>query len=439
MNAETDRSQHPESLRQLEIDHLRTLVDHLPDILYLKDRDCRFTECNKPLLALLNADSYEQVIGKTDFDFYEPELAEKFHRDDLAVLESGKPLTQIESSIDSRGQPIFLHTSKVPLRDPDTQKITGLVGIGKDITEITLARAEVDKKSAELHAQKEELSAALEKLKFAQTNLVQSEKMASLGVLTAGIAHEINNPINFVYAGVNSMVKDFDDVKKVVQSMRSLPDANDPAAAIAELQKLQESVEFDEAFDALEETLQDIRLGATRITEIVAGLSKFSRLGKEAWQASKLHDDIETVLVLLKNKYKGRIHIERRFDPQLPLIECYPSKLNQAFMNILSNAIDSIGDERQDGRIEIATRYDDSHLFVTVTDNGEGIAPEVRDKIFDPFFTTKGIGKGTGLGMAITYSIVKEHQGEITFESEPGKGAAFTLKLPRQHQARETK
>ncbi|EDY82137.1 PAS fold family [Verrucomicrobiia bacterium DG1235] len=421
---------------EFQRNQLQTLINNIPDFIYFKDQQSKFLNGNNMFYQGLGASTLEEIIGKTDLDYLPEEIATTFYEDERQMMLTGEPISKEEASKNRYGKPVVLHTTKTPIRDPETNEVVGFVGISRDITEVTRNRQILEKQTLDLQRQKEEVSAALAKLKQAQTKLVQSEKMASLGVLTAGIAHEINNPINFVYAGVNSMVKDFDDVKIIVEKMRTLATAEDKETAVAELEKLRETQYFDDAFEALEETLKDIKLGATRITEIVAGLSKFSRLGKEDWQVSDIHSDIDSVLVLLKNKYKTHIKIEKRYQQNLPRIECFPGKLNQAFMNILSNAIDAIDAKAKQGHIVIETSHDEDTVTISIKDDGTGMTDEVREKIFDPFFTTKEIGKGVGLGLAITYSIIQDHVGEMVINTSEGDGSEFLVKLPiRQKQS----
>lgn len=417
-------------LIDIEREQLQTVIDHIPDSIYFKDTQSRYLNGNKAFYRRRHARSIEEVIGKSDFDYFSPEAAQSRFDDEAAMFKSKASITKEEEDWDAAGNRLIIKSTKTPILDPQTNEPIGMVGISRDVTELHKAHDELAERNALLTQQKQELSETLALLQQTQAQLVQSEKMASLGILTAGIAHEINNPINFVYAGVNSMSKDFADVKAVVEQVRKLPQASDPAAAIAQLQETCQAVDFEQAFEALEETLKDIKLGATRITEIVAGLSKFSRLGKEDWHRAHLHEDIESVLVLLKSKCKPHIKIVRDFDPQLPPILCFPGKLNQAFMNILGNAIDAIDARGGDGTIQITTRAADGSVSLSFADDGIGMSEEVRDKIYDPFFTTKSIGKGTGLGLAITYSIVQDHRGSLHLETAPGRGSTFTLQLP---------
>ncbi len=425
----------PERIRELELkrNQLRTLIDNIPDPVYIKDKQCRFINANDRLLRIAQLENLEQLVGKTDRELFPHELADSYHRDDQAVLQHGATISKDEPGIDHRGEPIVVHTYKAPVRDRETGEIVGLVGIGRDVTEITQARDQLQRSAEDLQQQKEELSATLDQLKQAQAHLVQSEKMASLGTLTAGVAHEINNPINFVYAGVNSVLRDFADVKQVVTEVRNLSSRADPAEAISRLDQLCQDCGFDDAFEALEETLNDIKFGATRITEIVAGLSRFSRLGNEAWQITDIHEDIDSVLVLLKNKYKTGITVVKEFERALPQVECFPGKLNQAFMNILSNAADAIQANGGEGVVTIATSQSERFARISIRDDGVGMDEATCHRIFDPFFTTKAVGQGVGLGLSITYSIIQDHSGNLAVESQPGKGSEFLVELPFKH------
>jgi len=447
-----------------ERNQLRMLIDHLPDRVYLKGTDSEFLNANKQLIKALGADRLRDIVGKTDFDFFNKEFAQAYYDDEQSIVKSGKGIEKEEPTVDVQGNPIYLYTSKNPVLDHDGH-VTAIVGIGKDVTELREAQRvrqmqaetldevnallakknqSVEKLNQQLcesnenleisnqtlKSQKRALESTLLKLKKTQNQLLESEKMASLGVLIAGIAHEINNPINFIYAGVNSLLKDLDDMRPVIDALHKLdPDAEQLQEQARHIRDLQDKNDFDEAFVALCETIDDVKIGANRINEIITSLSRFSRLDKESHQLADIHEDIESVLVLLKNKYKNRIEIHRDFAEDLPSIECSPGKLNQVFMNLLSNAIDAIPDR---GNIHIQTRFDEKEVSIAVRDDGEGMPQDRIDKIFDPFFTTKPVGQGVGLGLAITYSIIREHHGRIAIDSTPNQGSTFTLNLPIQ-------
>jgi len=272
------------------------------------------------------------------------------------------------------------------------------------------------------------LSKTLKELKETQLQLVQSEKMASLGILTAGIAHEINNPINFVFAGIHSLMLDFKDIDPVLKEIGNLSsDSNGLQEKVAKIEKLKKEHYFDESYKAIPEILQDIKVGAERATEIVKGLRAFSSIDQGEMKKADIHESIENSLLLLKHKATENITIIKNHDKSLPKILCYPGKLNQAFLNIISNAFDSI---HKKGKITLTTWSENKKLFISIKDTGTGMSKETEKKLFDPFYTTKEIGKGTGLGLSITYGIIKDHNGEIKVFSEPGKGSEFIIILP---------
>ncbi len=280
----------------------------------------------------------------------------------------------------------------------------------------------------ELSEKNEELQTTLEENKRIQNKLVQSEKMASLGVLSAGIAHEINNPINFVYAGINSLLRDFEDIEPVINEVSKIDvNSTDLKSKIEHIQKLKAENYFDEAFEAIPEIIKDIKLGADRTAEIVKGLRNFTRMDQNIYEKLNINQGLDTSLLLLKNKYKNRIEIIKNYDSEIPDLLCYPGKINQAFLNILSNAVDSIHDK---GTIWISTQTNEDHIDISIKDDGCGIPKDIQNKIFDPFFTTKAVGEGTGLGLSITFGIIEDHFGTIDVVSDKNMGSEFIIKLP---------
>ncbi len=265
----------------------------------------------------------------------------------------------------------------------------------------------------------------------AQGQLVHSEKMASLGVLTAGIAHEINNPVNFIYAGTEALKSNLDDLTDLLAKYNELDEisATKFEAKIQEIKTLKEELEVDD--ELISDTLallKDVQTGATRITEIVKGLRTFSRLDEDTFKLSDVHQNLDSTLVILRNQYKNRVQIIRKYDTQLPAIECYAGKLNQVFMNLIANAIQAIEGE---GHIFISTQlHETDFVQIKIRDTGAGIPDDIKNRIFEPFFTTKEVGKGTGLGLSISHGIIEKHHGKISVWSELGKGTEFSIILP---------
>ncbi len=266
-------------------------------------------------------------------------------------------------------------------------------------------------------------------LKDTQVQLIHAEKMSSLGQLTAGIAHEINNPINFVVNSSNIINMNFEEMKEIFQALMEVRDKSPDE--VKDLVQRIDPEELDESLEIVAEMLQNLNYGADRVTEIVKGLRTFSRFDEAEIKIVDLHENLDSSLLILNNKYKDmELEIEKEFDENLPQIECYPGQLNQVFVNIINNAIDAIGSTGEPGKIKIATKaLDEDKITISITDTGNGIAKENLEKIFDPFFTTKDVGKGTGLGLSISHSIIQQHSGDIKVNSEVGKGTEFVITL----------
>lgn len=265
-----------------------------------------------------------------------------------------------------------------------------------------------------------ELEKKMSELKQAQKQLVHSEKMASIGVLTAGIAHEINNPLNFIVSGLASLEIALDEV---FDSVQKNPDLNSGVGKDVEV-----AVSITENIPKL---IDAIRIGVNRTTEIVLGLKKFSRIDEGEKHLADIHEILESTLIILKNKLKHRIELKKNYG-ELPEIYCFASKLAQVFLNILINAIQSINDS---GKICITTSIINSdEIMIQIQDDGNGVPRHIQDKIFDPFFTTKAVGEGTGLGLSIVHGIINEHNGYIKFDSEEKIGTIVSIYLPVNQQ-----
>lgn len=276
-----------------------------------------------------------------------------------------------------------------------------------------------------------ELESANSKLEEAQVRLVQAEKMSSLGKLTAGIAHEINNPVNFVANGVNTLKDDFDRLNVFIDNYKRICELD----SIEEVKKYykimrEDDADYEDVKTSTSEALDDIEYGTTRITEIVNGLRVFSRQDEVEIKEAQINEILEKALLILKPKYKKKAKVLKNFDSNIPKINCLPGQINQAMVNIIGNAADAIDFK---GTISIKTReLDEDNIQVMIIDDGKGMPEDVVSQIFDPFFTTKDVGKGTGLGLAITFGIIEKHDGRIEVDSTEGKGTTFTITLPKK-------
>ena len=294
----------------------------------------------------------------------------------------------------------------------------------KDVINQTLI--EVDHQKKKVEEKNVELNKLLSDLKEAQQQLVMSEKMASLGQLTAGVAHEINNPINFVSANIKPLKEDLDEIIECINKYELIIKANQLEDLFAEVQNFKNDKSLDINIREVTELLNGIEEGASRTTNIVKGLRNFSRLDQDVLKKSDVNEGLESTLILLHSVYKDKIEIVRDFG-DVPKIECLPGQINQVFMNILSNAIQAIGEK---GTIYIRTWQEEEEVKISIKDSGSGMSEETKKKVFDPFFTTKEVGKGTGLGLSISFGIIKKHHGRIEVHSEKGKGSEFIITLP---------
>jgi signal transduction histidine kinase len=283
-------------------------------------------------------------------------------------------------------------------------------------------------RTEQLRAANEELEAAYRNLQATQMQLIQREKMASVGQLVAGVAHELNNPIGFVSSNAATLEDFVGRLRAIVEAYRG--------AAIADtdrerLERQWAALKGDHVLRYLDPMIQGIREGAERTRKIVRDLRVFARTTDEVWQAVDLHEELDSSLTLLSHLLKDRVTVHRKYG-DLPSVECIRSQIDQVFLNVLANAAQAIGDP---GAITIETRREGGAAVVSISDTGPGIPPDVLGRVFDPFFTTKPVGEGTGLGLSISYEIVKKHGGEITATSPPDQGATLAIRIPI---ARET-
>ncbi|MEH2037598.1 ATP-binding protein [Nostoc sp.] len=323
-----------------------------------------------------------------------------------------------------------------------------LVSIFASQTAIAIDKAVLYEQSTQAalqaKAQTQKLQQALHELQLAQTKLIQSEKMSSLGQLIAGVAHEINNPVNFIYGNLKYVAEYAQDLLHLLEKYQKFLPVAPP-----ELESELDNIDLEFIMQDLPKLLDSMKLGTSRIVEIVQSLKNFSRHDEAEMKAVNIHDGIDGTLMILHHRLKADVHrpaIEILKDyATLPLIECYPGQLNQVFMNILANAIDALEEGIENSgvrsssqssipnfQITIRTKVlDQQWVVIRIADNGPGMKEEVIRRIYDPFFTTKDIGKGTGLGMAISYQIVVDkHGGMLKCRSQPGEGTEFWIQIP---------
>lgn len=277
-----------------------------------------------------------------------------------------------------------------------------------------------------------ELQTALDKIQEVQGQLVQSEKLSSIGQLAAGVAHEINNPIGYINSNLTSLKNYVEDLLALVAIYETTEPALAGSTQLSQVEAFKHKIDLEFLKTDVLELLEESHEGASRVKKIVQDLKDFSHAGgADDWQWADLHTGLESTLNIVNNEIKYKASVIKEFG-DMPPVWCLPHQLNQVFMNLLVNAAHAIENE---GTITVRTGAEDDHIWVEVSDTGKGIAPEHVNKIFDPFFTTKPVGKGTGLGLSVSYNIIKKHNGEFRLDSRVGVGTTFRIVLPKKEEA----
>lgn len=321
-------------------------------------------------------------------------------------------------------------------REKDQSRLAAL-RIAKENSQIikqqnVLLEQKVKERTEELELKNEILNTTLNELTETQMQLVESEKMASLGQLTAGIAHEINNPINFVTGNIGPLKRDVEALFGTIETLESYNSQNiSDEEKKSRTKDYKEDLDFDYLKIEINHLLKGIHEGASRTAEIVKSLRIFSRLDEDDVKQANLNEGLESTLIIVNNTL-SKIKVETEF-ADLPLINCYPGKLNQVFLNIIANGIFAINEKfngQEGGVLKIKTFFDHQSVTVSISDNGTGMSEETKRKMFDPFYTTKDVGQGTGLGMSIAFNTIQKHDGKIQVVTEVGVGTTFNIILP---------
>jgi PAS domain S-box-containing protein len=411
-----------EQLLARERDLLQSLMDNLPDHIYFKDVSSRFIRVNRAMARHLGLALAEDAIGKSDVDFFPSGQARQKLMDEQLLLATGQPILGLVEKSDTANEANWVSSTKVPVYGADG-KVTGLVGISRDITAY---------KEAELERQRMEVQ------------LRQSQKLESVGQLAAGIAHEINTPTQYVGDNTRFVKDSFVAIIKVLHSHEELLAAAKQNAISPELLARNEKILADSDLEylceqipsALSETLE----GIERVSKIVRAMKDFSHPGGKDKTPADLNRAIESTVTVARNEWKYVADLKLELEPDLPPVPCFIGEFNQCILNLVVNAAHAIGDVVKKnpgtkGGITIRTQRDGDHVEVRVSDTGTGIAEAHRKNIFEPFFTTKDVGKGTGQGLTMIYGcIVNRHGGTVTFETELGKGTTFIIRLPLKPQ-----
>jgi PAS domain S-box-containing protein len=325
--------------------------------------------------------------------------------DVLAKALNGEETVNFEFSLFSKsGSRVNVLTNSTTRRDA-AGKVIGVVGVGQDITELNKANA----KLVDTHAQ-----------------LLQSEKMAAIGVLSAGVAHEINNPVGFVTSNIDILTG---WSTKLIQLIESIDhEVKQDASLTKAIAAYKNQYDFDYVREEIPLLLRETKEGLSRVSTIVTDLKDFARIDESVWEKVDLRQTIRSTLSIVNNELKYKVKVELDFD-DIPLVECLPSQISQVLMNIVINAAQSIESK---GVITITTLHVDAMVCIKISDTGGGIPKENLRRMFDPFFTTKPVGKGTGLGLSVSYGIIESHHGRIEVDSQEGKGSNFYIWLPEK-------
>lgn len=290
----------------------------------------------------------------------------------------------------------------------------------------------VKERTSDLENTNSKLNVAISELKETQSQLVQAEKMASLGQLTAGVAHEINNPINFVSANIAPLRFDVKDILDVLEMYDSITDSESFSEKKKSIEKFKAEIDINYSKQEVNQLLEGIEEGAKRTAEIVKGLKNFSRIDESSVKECNLNEGIRSTLSILKNSISRNVKMSLNLDEELPEVECMGGKINQVFLNIINNGLQAMEANPADkpAILTITTTHKDEQVSVIIEDTGPGMDDEIKSRIFEPFFTTKEVGKGTGLGLSIVFKIIETHDGKIDVVTESGKGTKFILTLP---------
>ncbi|MDR3681635.1 MAG: 7TM diverse intracellular signaling domain-containing protein [Flavipsychrobacter sp.] len=296
--------------------------------------------------------------------------------------------------------------------------------------------AKVTERTKELKESNDDLNQAITDLKEAEMQLVESEKMASLGQLTAGIAHEINNPINFVTSNVRPLKRDVQILFDTVEMIEKIGlDHFSAEEKIKQIEEYKQDIDFDYLKVEIDHLLNGIGEGATRTAEIVKGLRIFSRLDEDDLKKADINEGLDSTIIIINNLLNNRIEVVKNYG-NMPLVECYPGKLNQVFLNMLTNAIYAVNKKFGDnagGKLTITTSANEKNVIIKIADNGTGMDEQTKKKLFEPFFTTKDVGEGTGLGLSIAYNTINKHNGHIYVNSVINEGTEFIMEIPIHH------
>jgi two-component system NtrC family sensor kinase len=381
-------------------------IDRVDDMLFLADPARRIRRCNR---------TFREFIGRS----YAEILGQPFDRLLSEAGVDGEPSFErpVECFHERTGK--WFVVSHYPYEEVSGGGTRSTIVTIHDLTEVKKSAGELTRKNLRLNE-------ALAALKRSQAKVLHQEKMASIGQLAAGVAHEINNPIGFINSNLSTLGKYLSRLSGFLAVQSECIAAGAPPEQAESVRRQQASLKIDYIVKDLEDLVRESLEGAERVRSIVADLKSFSRVDESDYKQADLNECIRSTINIVWNEIKYKATLKKELG-EIPRTRCYPQQMNQVFMNLLVNAAHAI---EQQGVITVRSWEEDGYVCISVADTGQGIPEANLSRIFEPFFTTKEVGKGTGLGLSITYDIVKKHNGEITVRSEPGKGTVFTVRIP---------
>ncbi|MGG6265090.1 PAS domain S-box protein [Leptolyngbya sp. AN03gr2] len=414
----------------------RSFVENANDLIFAFSPAGVFTYLS-PKVTEITGFLASELIGHAFADYIHPDDLPIAYASVEQLLKTGERQTEIEFRARRKDGSWYWALSNTAAIKGSNGTVISILGIVRDISDRKANEEALRRSEAQLRQQAIDLEKALQDLQRTQSQLIHSEKMSSLGQLVAGIAHEINNPISFIYGNISHATTYFENIAELLELyQKHYPDPH------SEIKQSIEDMDLEFVFEDLMNLFSSMRTGAERIREIVLSLRTFSRLDEAELKSVNIHDGIESTLTILQNRLnqKHKIKVIKHY-AELPKVECFAGSLNQVFLQIITNAIDALEfaikdakwlEKQQQPTIELYTeQISSAQIRIRIIDNGLGISKVVQARMFDPFFTTKPIGKGTGMGLATSYQIVTEqHQGRLTCCSTELKGAEFAIDLP---------
>ncbi|MEL6605601.1 MAG: ATP-binding protein [Cyanobacteria bacterium J06614_10] len=416
---------------------LKSILDSMGDAVIVVDTEGRGLFINPAAKQLLETESLNDSFrdwGK-HHQFFQADGTTPYALEALPLVRAlkGDAVETEEMRVVSQHneKAYWLSVNAKPIASaPTAESTTGAVAVFRDISSRKQFEQELQASHLAAQAQAQVLEKTLQQLRHTQSQLIHGEKMASLGKTVAGIAHEINNPVNFIHGNLSHTKVAFSNLLSLVQLFRATYSPLTPA-----LEDKLEDIDVEFLAEDIPDMLSSMTSGTTRIQEIVQSMRGFSRLDESKTKAVNIHEGLESALLIVRSQLlaiatRPPIQICKNYDSALPPLRCHARELNQVFANLLANAVDALARQTQSPQITLSTSLRDTVIAIEIADNGSGIPAEIQPKIFDPFFTTKPVGEGTGLGLSTAYRIVTElHGGTLTCSSEVGQGTCMTITL----------